>query len=311
MVFKLFKSGDELYDEGKELIKRGEFAKARDYLEKSIEKDGGIDDAAAVKVALIDLSGMLNNVNAYRNLLDKLRNLKSRDTFEFGLSEINRDELIRECELTIRKMELISAGGQGAQLMENGKQLQALAADYQSQIGDRSLIVNELFRNDSSVTGMTEFYNLMALSYEIMADATVWENPSQAAEYEQIAAGYRQQNGQSGEENLRRVRAYARTCTCWLCGRIATGEGIHFYSAPADVSPALGDEGGKAARSNPDDGQHIYICRACYSAVSNRSDEISKGYYDQAMQEMRAMEMRLQAQIASLQSQIAFARMGR
>ena len=55
MVFKLFKSGDELYDEGKELIKRGEYGKARDYLQKSIDKEGGIDDAAAVKVALIDL----------------------------------------------------------------------------------------------------------------------------------------------------------------------------------------------------------------------------------------------------------------
>lgn len=311
MVFKLFKSGDELYDEGKELIKRGEYAKARDYLEKSIEKDGGIDDAAAVKIALIDLSGMLNNVNAYRNLLDKLRNLKSRNTFEFGLTEINRDDLIMECELTIRKMELISSGGSGTQLMERGKQLQALAADYQSGIGNRSLIVNELFRNDSSVTGMTEFYNLMALSYEVMADGIVWDSPSQAAEYEQIAAGYRQQNGQSGEENLRKVRAYAKTCTCWLCGRIATGEGIHFYSAPADVSPALDDDEGKAAKSKPEGGEHIYICRACYSAVSNRSDEIARGYYNQTMQEMRAMEMRLQAQIAALQSQIAFARMGR
>ena len=45
--------------------------------------------------------------------------------------------------------------------------------------------------------------------------------------------------------------------------------------------------------------------------MSNRSDEISREYYNQAVQEMRAMEARLQAQIAALQSQIAFARMGR
>ena len=56
MVFKLFKNGDTLYDEGKEFIKRGEFGKARDYLQKSMEKDGGDDDCAAVKIALIDLS---------------------------------------------------------------------------------------------------------------------------------------------------------------------------------------------------------------------------------------------------------------
>lgn len=310
MVFKLFKSGDELYDEGKELIKRGEYDKARDYLEKSIEKDGGIDDAAAVKVALIDMRGNLANVNGYRRLLTTLKSL-SRETFEFGLTDVNRDELITECELTIRKIELLSSGGKGAQLMEKGKQIQQLAQEFQSRIGDRNLIILELFKNDTSVTGMTEFFNLMAVSYECMSDAVVWENPAQAAEYEQIAMGYRQQNGQSGDSNMAKVKAYSRTCTCWLCGRIATGEGIHFYAAPADVSPALDDKDKPTAKSRPDDYGHIYICRACYSAVSNRSDEISKQYYDMSMQQMHQMEARLQAQIAALQSQIAFARMGR
>ena len=312
MVFKLFKSGDELYDEGKELIKRGEYGKARDYLQKSIDKEGGIDDAAAVKVALIDLRERLTNVNAYRNLLNALEKFTSHDRFEFGLTEISRDELITECQLTIRKIELLSSGGEGQALMDKGKRIQELAQDFQSRIGDRNLIILELFKNDTSVTGMTEFFNLMAVSYECMADAVVWDNPSQAAEYEQIAMGYRQQNGQSGDTNMAKVRAYSTTCTCWLCGRIATGEGIHFFSAPADVSPALDDKDKPTARSRPDgDPQHIYICRACYSAVSNRSDEISRGYYNQTMQEMRAMEARLQAQIAALQSQIAFARMGR
>ena len=310
MVFKLFKSGDELYDEGKELIKRGEYGKARDYLQKSIDKEGGTDDAAAVKVALIDLRERLTNVNAYQNLLATLEKL-SMDRFEFGLMEINRDELITECSLTIRKIQLLSSGGEGQQLMDKAQRLQELAQDFQSQIGDRNLILLELFKNDTSVTGMTEFFNLMAVSYECMSDAVVWENPAQAAEYEQVAMGYRQQNGQSGDSNMAKVRAYSSTCTCWLCGRIATGEGIHFYSAPADVSPALDDKDKPTARSRPEDYEHIYICRACYSAVSNRSDEISREYYNQAVQEMRAMEARLQAQIAALQSQIAFARMGR
>ena len=185
MVFKLFKSGDELYDEGKELIKRGEYGKARDYLQKSIDKEGGIDDAAAVKVALIDLRERLTNVNAYRNLLNALEKFTSHDRFEFGLTEISRDELITECQLTIRKIELLSSGGEGQALMDKGKQIQELAQDFQSRIGDRNLIILELFKNDTSVTGMTEFFNLMAVSYECMADAVVWDNPSQAAEYEQ------------------------------------------------------------------------------------------------------------------------------
>lgn len=310
MAFKLFKSGDDLYDEGKELIKRGEYAKARDYLQKSIAKDGGKDDAAAVKVAMIDLRERLTNVGAYRNLQDKLSRL-SVPEFEFGLLMINRDDLMTECDLTARKIELLSVGGDSESLKKKSAALQELAQEFQAKIGERNLIVLELFKNDTSVTGNTEFYNLMAVSYETLADSAVWNDPSQAAEYEQIAMGYRQQNGQSGDSNKQKMEAYSRTCTCWLCGRIATGEGIHFYSAPADVSPALDKEDKPAARSKPGDYKHIYICRACYSAVSNRSDEISKGYYEQAMGEMRAMEARLQAEIAALQTQISFARMNR
>lgn len=308
MAFKLFKNGDELYEDSQELIRRGEFDKARDYLVKSIDKDGGTDDVAAVQVALIDLSSRLTSVQAYKNLLTALQNLRSSGTVQFGLDTIDAKELSTECSLTIRKMTLLSGGSENG--MERGRMLIELAQDYQSQIGGRSLIVTSLFRKDTSITGDTEFYNLMAVAYEVMADATVYENPSQAAEYQQIAAGYRQQNGQSAEENLRKVREYSSTCTCWVCGRVATGEGINFFSAPADAPSSLEDKASAAAESR-EDPKHIYICRACYTAISNRSDEIANAYYVKSVQEMRAMEARLQAQIAALQSQIAFARMGR
>lgn len=308
MAFKLFKNGDELYDEGDELIKRGEFSKARDVLQKSIDKDGGTDDVAAVKVALIDMSGRLTNAEAYRRLLKTLQSV-SVSSFKFGLTHVECAPLITECELTIRKMELLSAGTDNYEGKSKG--LQELAQDFQSKIGDNHLIILEIFKNDTTVTGMTEFFNLMAISYETLADGTVWSNPSQAAEYQQIAMGYRQQNGQTGDANLSKIQAYSRTCRCWLCGRIATGEGIHFFSAPADVSSALEEGNAGAAKSSPEDSRHIYICRACYSAVSNRADEISKEYYDHAMNELRATEARLMAAIAALETQIAFARMGR
>ncbi len=308
MAFKLFKNGDELYEESKELIKRGEFSKARSSLVKSIEKDGGVDDVAAVQVALIDLSSRLTDARAYQNLLDSLNKLKSASSVEFGLDTLDAEDLKAECALTIRKMQLLSSGGDSAALMNKGKELEKLAQDYQAKIGSKSLMIISLFKKDTSVTGNSEFYNLMAVAYETMADAVVFDKPSQAAEYQQIAAGYRQQNGQSAEENMRRIRAYSKTCTCWICGRVATGEGIHFFSAPADVSPSLEDKASAAAKSR-EDSKHIYICRACYTGISNRSDEISRQYYDQAVMQMQAMEARLQAEIAALQSQIAFARM--
>ncbi len=307
MVFKLFKDGNTLYDEGKEFIKRGEFRKARDYLVKSIEKEGGIDDKAAVKVALIDLSDSLTNPNDYDNVVRTVDALESPGTIEFGIDLIDSQELRTECALTSRKLKALAMGGSRHDLMQKAQTLQQIAQDFQTQIGERSLIVLGLFRKDTSVTGNTEFYNLMAISYETMADGTVFDNPSQAAEYQQIAAGYRQQNGQSTEENMRKVREYSTTCTCWVCGRIATGEGIHFFSAPADVSPSLKDEASAAAKSRADT-EHIYICRACYTAVSNRADAIAQEYHQEAMRQMYAMEARLQAEIASLQAQIAFAR---
>ena len=310
MAFKLFKNGDDLYNQGDDLIKRGEYAKARDILQKSIDKEGGVDDVAAVKVALIDLSSRLTNPAAYRNLESKLKAV-SQKQLEFGLTTFDRDALITECVLTAQKMQIMDATSNDSSKNEAAKQLQDLAVRYQSEIGDRNLIVLEIFKNDTTVTGMTEFYNLMAVSYEYMSDAVVWDNPSPAAEYQQIAMGYRQQNGQSGDANLARIRSYSCTSKCWLCGRVATGEGIHFFSAPADVSPALDKDDNGVAKSKPEGSTQIYICRACYSAVSNRSDEISQDYYNRAMAEMRAMEARLQAEIAALQTQISFARMNR
>jgi hypothetical protein len=306
MAFKLFKTGDDLYDEGDELIKRGEFEKARNVLQKSIEKEGGADEVAAVKVALIDVGKMMTNPSAYQSLLAALQAVKERQIV-FGLVTLDRDQALAECELTIRKLRALA----GSDKMQSAKDLQQVAMDFQTKFGDRNLVIPEIFRHDATVTGMTEFFNLMAVSYEMMSEATVWSDPSQAAEYEQIAMGYRQQNGQSGEANAKRMREFSMTCKCWICGRIAVGEGVHFYSAPADVSPSLTKDSTGVARSDPDDQRHIYICRACYSAVSNRSDEIARVYYDRGIQDLRATEARLQAEIAALQTQIAFARMGR
>ena len=258
MAFKLFKNGDDLYNQGDDLIKRGEYAKARDILQKSIDKEGGVDDVAAVKVALIDLSSRLTNPAAYRNLESKLKAV-SQKQLEFGLTTFDRDALITECVLTAQKMQIMDATSNDSSKNEAAKQLQDLAVRYQSEIGDRNLIVLEIFKNDTTVTGMTEFYNLMAVSYEYMSDAVVWDNPSQAAEYQQIAMGYRQQNGQSGDANLARIRSYSCTSKCWLCGRVATGEGIHFFSAPADVSPALDKDDNGVAKSKPEGSTQIYI----------------------------------------------------
>ena len=106
MAFKLFKNGDDLYSQGDDLIKRGEYAKARDILQKSIDKEGGVDDVAAVKVALIDLSSHLTNPAAYRNLESKLKAVSEKQ-LEFGLTSFDRDALLTECDLTAQKLQIM------------------------------------------------------------------------------------------------------------------------------------------------------------------------------------------------------------
>ncbi|MBR4503616.1 MAG: hypothetical protein IKP20_01340 [Candidatus Methanomethylophilaceae archaeon] len=310
MAFKLFKDGNDRYEEGNEYIKRGDFSKARSSLQKSLEKEGGADDVAAVQIALIDMMGNLDNPNVYANLLKNLKSLKSSE-FDFGLTHVYRDPLITETELTYRKIGLMNQRAQKKDLEAVSANLQTLAQEFQGQIGDQHLIIQEIFNNDTTVTGTSEFFNLMAVSYEALSDSVVWANPSQAAEYEQIAMGYRQQNGQSGSANDARVRAYSNTCRCWVCGRSASGEGIHFYSAPADISPALANESSAEGtnKNRAEDNKHIYICRACYSSISNRADEIAYGYHQKSMAEMRAMEARIQAQIAALEREISTVRM--
>ena len=49
-----------------------------------------------------------------------------------------------------------------------------------------------------------------------------------------------------------------------------------------------------------DDVRSIYVCVPCYTAISNRSDDISRVYYERAMAEVHAIEARLEAEIASV-----------
>jgi len=77
------------------------------------------------------------------------------------------------------------------------------------------------------------------------------------------------------------------------------------------VTTSLDNGEDSPVKSRPEGGAHIYICRACYTAVSKRSDEISRRYYNEAIAELRRAEVRLQAEIAALQSQISMIRMSR
>ena len=238
MVLSFFKGADDLYAQGIDLIKQGDMDKARARFVKSIEKDGGPDDLSAVMVALIDMRGNLGNPNSYLNLIDKLKNCKV-DEFEFGLTPLSTKTLITQCELSVEEINLINMNGGPEVLLEKGRRLIELAQKFQSLVGSDHLKLVEIYQNDTTRTGIRESMVLLAIAYESMATGTVWEDPRKAAEYQQIAYGYRKQIGDSGESNLKLVEEYSRSCKCWFCGRTASGAGIHFSNCPATFLPCF------------------------------------------------------------------------
>ncbi len=304
MALSLFKNADALYEQAIDLIKQGEFEKARGRLMKSIEKDGGPDDISSVLVCMIDMRGRLGDISAYRNLLNALKATAARE-FTFGLTTVSVPMMIVQCELAVEEIQAFNMNGASTVLLEKGNRLLKLAQRYQSEVGNETLKMNEIFLNDTTRTGIREGMVLLAMGYESLASGTVWDDPKKAAEYQQIAYGYRKQVGDTGESNLRLVNDYSRTCKCWFCGRTASGLGIHFFPISSEISPMLRKSGeGEPLRSESEDYGSIYACRACYKGISARADDIAKAYHNQAMSEMRAMEARLQAEIVALWSAV-------
>ena len=78
---------------------------------------------------------------------------------------------------------------------------------------------------------------------------------------------------------------------------------MHFFPMSSDISPQAREK--KDILPAADEGyQSIYVCRACYTAVSRKSDEISRQYYDASIRELRAAEARLEAQIRYLEARV-------
>lgn len=300
MVLNLFKSGDELYDKGVDLVKRKEYSKARDVFQKAIDKESQDSKMAKVQIALIDLYERHKEAGAYENAANVMEQ-SGVEEFEFGITDIVTAKFIVECRLAAECVRIMSKDGDAAFREEKGKKLMELAQKYQIQIGKDNLKFNEMFRNDTTTSGVKEGMTLMAIAHEILASAYVLTDPKKAAEMLQTAYNYRRQIGDSGDEDLNLMKCYSKSATCWLCGRTATGEGVHFVSMSSDITPMMRGGQDEMIRSAPETFESIYVCRPCYSAVSRRADAIANDYHQKAMAEMRAMEARLHAEIAALQ----------
>ena len=308
MVLSIFKSGDELFDQGVDLIKRKEFAKARRNFEKTVEKGGSNAERANIYIAILDACMDNNNPARYANLAGRLEATRI-GPFEFGLTEVDPARVAIECRLLVERLHAgrISGNTAGA-LEEKGNKLLDISRKYQTQVGNNPIILSELVGLTQN-TGVKEALYIQAWAYEALASAAVLSDPKRAAELLQNAYNCRRQVGENGEEDMKLIKAYSRSVKCWICGRPSTGEGVHFFTMSSEVTPLM-RSGGKddILESAPSNYDSVYVCRPCYTAISKKSDEIASRYHQAAMSEMRAMEARLRAEI---QSAIAYSAMRR
>jgi len=289
----LFKTADEKFEQGNVYIKRGEWDKARSAFNKALNKGAKESEIARIMIALLDLR---NNSTAavYRSAAEVLRSSGELEV-EFGLSTIKCSKLAVECEACAAEINALNMSTDGAgALKARAEALFAAGMTFQAQIGPNKLIIPEVYQN-FNVTGIQRANGLMAEGNENMAESVSLENPKRAAEYFQTALNYRRQMADANAEAriMEKIRLYSKAASCWICGREATGETIHFISMPTEVTPLL--KNSKQASPLPSTGNDVsmYVCKACYVAISKRADAIAFEYHKSAMAEMRAMEARL------------------
>ena len=301
MVFNFFKDGNELFDEAQELIRQKEYVKASKKLRSAIEKKSGDANLAQVMIEFIEVGQSLNSANRYRELSSALQNIDG--TFDFGLSTFDARKLRDECDAMAMALEARNRQASGnAEMVLKGEALIEAAKMLQLKVGNEVLSINEYF-NTSMLSGQRLSIALLAEANELIADGTFWSDPKKAAEYQQIAYNFRRQLGESGEYNKRKIKEYTMTCTCWICGRQATGEGLHFYRMGADISPEhiRADEGELAPST---ESGMIFVCKACYTSISNRADAIAKDYHERSMAELDRTRRQLMAEISRLETRI-------
>jgi tetratricopeptide (TPR) repeat protein len=301
MVF--FKSGDEKFEQGNEFIKRKEYDKARKAFESALKKGSKEGEVAQVMIALLDLRE--SNLQVYQNALQVLQS-KGELQVEFGLFTIKCSQLATECDAVVAELSALAMPNSGADALKaRADALFAAGMKFQTKIGPGALIVPEVY-TAVKTSGIQKANFLMAQGNEDMAESVAMADPKKAAEFLQIALNYHRQLGDGNAETRinQRIKMYAKAAACWICGRECTGESIHFVAMPTEVSEMQQKSKQVSPLSSFENGASIYVCRACYLAISKRADTIAKQYHEIAMREMAAMERRLRSEINSVASRI-------
>jgi hypothetical protein len=300
----LFKTADEKFEQGNEFIKRREYDKARAAFEKAISKGAADAETAKVMIALLNLrtNATLAGYKDASSVLGSKGDMK----VEFGLFTIECSKLAVECDACyLECVARVLSSGDAAANKARADAFFAAGMKFQTMIGMNTLIVPEVF-SSSKVTGIEKANRLMAEGNECMAESAAWSDPKKSAEFLQIAMNYYRQLGDGAAESnvSNKIKMYAKAASCWICGREVTGETLHFVQMPTEVSEMQSKSKQDSPLSSFASSSSIYVCKACFLAISKRADAIARDYHNIAMREMRAMESRLEARINSVSARI-------
>ena len=296
----LFKTPDDLLQEGNDRLLRGDFPGAQRSFQSA--SDGfskkGMGPAAQYARALSVVMGLSSpNPSAadYQAVVEALLPLGELP-IKLGPRTIAASQLRHEADLLREERSVLASAPSTPEAHQAaGARLQALSLAYR-EMGNQVLHLPELFQR-GTVAASSKAPVLAALAEEELGEASVAQDPKRAAEHNQNARNWWLQVGEAARAQAatERVQRYGRAVKCWFCGREVAGEGINFRSLPSDVTgfPAS-QEAGALAECDPQGGV-VYACRPCGSAVERLADE-------KAQARAKEIEVRVNRMLESMRS---------
>ena len=301
---KIFKSADDRYEQGHDFIKRKEYDKAQEAFLKAIYKGSSDSDTAKVMIALLDLRGDPGEAEYMKavDILNKIYEKNHESEITFGLLTISCAYLLAECTTLVSEMKALAMPSSEAR----AEALFKAAEGFQKLIGPNTLPMLEFYKS-ISITGFEKANNLLAIGNEDLAESVVSEDPKKAAEYLHIALTLRrrQTEGKGGEGLQERINMYAKSAACWICGREVTGEMIHFVSMETEVTGLQAKGELSSVLPSFENNASIYVCKACFLAISKRADKIAKEYHETAMKKISKVEKHLNERIDEVESMMS------
>ena len=300
----LFKSGRDLLEQGLDLARRRDFARAREKFVDAaarLAKESGTVEADLAR-AYADLMGFAVRApdpTAERALAEFLRTRLGSMELRPGLRPISGGALATQLDLDARDRELTAQTDPVAtDPAAYAQALQALAGGYAGITG-QVLFLPELIQQ-RTIAAESRVPVLMATAFETLGLAAQKADPIAAAERFQTAQQYWVQAGEGrrAEAAGHLIETLSLRARCWFCGRAGAGHGVQFVSMPVDVALAgLKDPSDSPLPAVDPTGHHLYVCIGCHSAVRGLAERIADrraaAVAEQLRAEMRAMERRL------------------